>query len=188
MQLAAHEVHELNELAMSCYSTITNTAYYINQSQDIQLKSILEQHLALHCQMYNIKVDYLSNPNGTVQKVTVPQINQMLNSFTQTPVATYPPITPKTSVKALTDRDIATTYLFMIKRAGREYAWYTMEVANPNLRTFLEDAFKLSSHQAYEVWQWMVMQGYYPLEEAPQPTMNMLSQFYQQVPASQSVQ
>ena len=39
----------------------------------------------------------------------------------------------------------------------------------------------MCSHHAYDVWQWMVKKGYYPLEPASQSTMNTLGQFYKEV-------
>jgi spore coat protein CotF len=59
-----------------------------------------------------------------------------------------------------------------------------MEASNPEIRTFLEDAFKMSSHHAYDVWQWMVSKGYYPLEAAPAETLGTLASMYHIVPES----
>jgi spore coat protein CotF len=182
VKLAQHEAYELHELAMSCVNTITNMALFLGQVQDQQLKSILQTHFPLHCQDYNMKVEYLSMANGSAERLPTPDINQMLSTFTNAPVYQYAPVTPRTTVQMLNDREIATSYLLTLKRAGREYAWAAMEAANPELRAFLEDAFKLSSRHAFEVWQWMVQQGYYPLEATPQPMINTFSQFYQQVP------
>ncbi len=36
----------------------------------------------------------------------------------------------------------------------------------------------MSSHHAYDVWQWMVKKGYYPLEAAPAETMGVLGSMY----------
>jgi hypothetical protein len=41
-----------------------------------------------------------------------------------------------------------------------------MEAANPELRSFLQTAFMMSCSHAYDVWQYMVSKGYYPLEAA----------------------
>jgi spore coat protein CotF len=68
-----------------------------------------------------------------------------------------------------------------LKRAGREYAWAAMEMSNPEVRSFLEDAFRMSSHHAYDVWQWMVKKGFYPLKPASQTTLNTLGGMYQVV-------
>lgn len=185
MQLAAHEFHELRELAMSCVNTITNMGAFINQVQDQQLKSILEKHFPLHVQDYNMKVDYLSKANGPNQTLNVPKLNQMLTSYTQAPVQQYAPVTPRTDVVQFDDREIATSYLLTLKRAGREYAWSTMEMSHPEIRTFLENAFRMSSHHAFEVWQWMVQKGYYQLDQVQQPALTQAAQTYQPVPQQQ---
>ncbi|WP_017753468.1 spore coat protein [Calidifontibacillus oryziterrae] len=182
MQLASHELYDLHELTMSCVNSITNMACFLNQVHDQQLKSILQKHFPLHVQDYNMKVQFISQANGSNQKLPVPELNRILESFTNTPVPQYPPVQPRTDVQTFNDREIATAYLLTLKRAGREYAWAAMEAANPDLRTFLEDAFRMSSHHAFEVWQWMVQMGYYPLEAAPQPALNTFTQFYEQVP------
>lgn len=78
----------------------------------------------------------------------------------------------------MNDREIATGYLLTLKRAGREYAWAAMEASNPDLREFLKDAFTMSCNHAYDVWQYMVKHGYYPLEPAPQTTISTISSIY----------
>lgn len=179
MQLASHEALDLHELTMSCVNSITNIAYFMNHVKDVELKAILEKHFPFHIKDYNTKVQYLSQPEGAKSPLPVPPVNQMLQSFTQANMTT--PVTPRTSVQEFDDREIATAYLLTLKRAGREYAWAAMEMSNPEVRTFLEDAFRMSSHHAYDVWQWMVKKGYYPLEPAAQSTMNTLGQFYKEV-------
>lgn len=46
---------------------------------------------------------------------------------------------------------IATAYLLTLKRAGREYAWTAMEATSHDIRQFLEDAFTMASHHAYDI-------------------------------------
>ncbi|MCP1359089.1 spore coat protein [Aneurinibacillus migulanus] len=181
MQLAAHEAHDLHELAMSCVNSITNMAYFLQHVQDAELKGIIERHFPLHIQDYNMKAEYLGNVAGATTKLQVPMLNQSLQSYTQSPATSYPPVMPRTQVQDFNDREIATAYLLTLKRTGREYAWAAMEAANPEVRTFLEDAFRMSSRHAYDVWQWMVKKGYYPLEPAPQATLQTMGNFYQTV-------
>ncbi|BCJ86524.1 spore coat protein [Effusibacillus dendaii] len=97
----------------------------------------------------------------------------------------YPPIQPEVRLNRLDDRAIATSYLLTLKRSGRDYAWAAFETTVPRLRGFLEDAFRMCSHQAYEVWQYMARKGYYPVVYAPQQTMTTLGHIYQQVPYQQ---
>jgi spore coat protein CotF len=56
-----------------------------------------------------------------------------------------------------------------------------MEASNPEIRLFLEDAFRMSSHHAYDIWQWMVKKGYYPLEAAPAEALGTLGSIYKTV-------
>lgn len=53
-----------------------------------------------------------------------------------------------------------------------------MEAANSELRQFLKDAFTIACNHAYDVWQWMVEKGYYPLFPAPQADIDTTGQFF----------
>jgi spore coat protein CotF len=181
MQLAAHEAQDLHELTLSCVNSITNMALFLNQVQDPQLKSLIEKHFPYHIKDYNTKVEYLSRMSGAKTGLPVPEITNIINNYIQSNTNAVP-ITPRTEVQELNDREIATAYLLTLKRAGREYAWAAMEASNPEIRMFLEDAFRMSSHHAYDVWQWMVTKGYYPLEAAPAETLGTLAGIYQPIP------
>ncbi|WP_244911678.1 spore coat protein [Brevibacillus brevis] len=122
----------------------------------------------------------MGKAEGATSKLPVPEIQPVLQSFIQSPVPPFP-VTPRTTVQQFNDREIATAYLLTLKRAGREYAWAAMEMSHPEIRSFLEDAFRMSSHHAYDVWQWMVKKGFYPLESASQTTTNILGGMYQVV-------
>lgn len=181
MQLAAHELHDLHELTMSCVNSITNMGMFVNMVKDQELKAIIQRHYPAHIQDYNMKVRFLKEGDGPVEKLNVPTLNPMLMNFTNSPTRDFPPITPRTDVTQMDDREISTAYLFTLKRAGREYAWSAMEASEPGLREFLKDAFTMSCNHAYEVWQWMVKKGYYPLEPAPRNELNILSSIYNEV-------
>lgn len=181
MQLAAHELHDLHELTLSCVNSITNMAMFINMAKDQELKTMIQNHFAAHIQDYNMKVEFLSKANGSHQKLNVPKLTGNLEDYTKSPANSYPPITPKTDVQQMDDREIATAYLLTLKRAGREYAWSAMEASNPTLREFLKDAFTMSCNHAYEAWQWMVKKGYYPLEPASQNEISTIASIYGEV-------
>lgn len=187
MQLASHEVHDLNELTLSCVNSITNMALFINQAKDAELKSLLQKHLPYHIKDYNTKVEYLSRKSGAKTGLPVPEITHIIENYTQSGT-NIKSVTPRTDVREFDDREIATAYLLTLKRAGREYAWSAMEASNPEIRTFLEDAFRMSSHHAYDVWQWMVKKGYYPLEAAPAETLGTLASMYKVVDQTSALQ
>jgi spore coat protein CotF len=144
MEMASHEAHNLQELALSCVNTLTNMALFLNQAKDPELKSLIQRQYSLHVLDYDIKADFLSKPEGTTAKLSVPELKGNLNSYTASRTAPQP-VTPRSDIKELDDREIATAYLLTLKRAGREYAWYAMEASNPGIRAFLEDAFRMAS-------------------------------------------
>lgn len=69
MKLAAHELHDLNELTMSCVNSITNMAYMLQHVQDSEFKKILERHLPLHVRDYNMKVEFLNKMEGAKKEL-----------------------------------------------------------------------------------------------------------------------
>ncbi len=181
MQLGDHEMHDLHELTISCVNSITNMAMFINAAQDMELKAMIQAHFPAHIQDYNMKVEFLSKNNGSTQKLNVPELSKTLQDYTKSPTNNFPPITPRTQVHEMNDREIATAYLLTLKRAGREYAWSAMEASSPQVREFLKDAFTMSCNHAYEIWQYMVRKGYYPLDSAPQNTLDTISAIYGEV-------
>ena len=187
MKLAAHELYDLNELTMSCVNSITNMAYMLDHVTDPELKSILERHFPYHVRDYNMKVEFLNNQQGATKELARFKIDGNLTSYTQAVANQYLPVQPRTSVRDMNDREMVTAYLLTLKRAGREYAWAAMETANPEIRSFLETAFLMSSSHAYDVWQYMVNKGYYPLEQADQQMTAMIGSMYQIVPENQQI-
>lgn len=186
MQLAGHELYDLHELAMSCVNSITQMGNFLTQAQDPGLRGMIEGHFPYHIRDYNIKAEYLKNAQGPTKELPVPDLNPVLSSFTQSPSTSHP-VMPRTNGVQLNDREIATAYLLTLKRAGREYAWAAMEMSHPDLRTFLEDAFRMSCRHAYDVWQWMVQKGYYPLEPASQTAQTTMAGIYQEMPEQNPV-
>lgn len=116
-------------------------------------------------------------------QLNVPQLNMSANLAAGT--MNVQPIQPEVKLMKLDDRGIATSYLLTLKRAGREYAWSAFETSTPQLRAFLEDAFRMCSHQSFEVWQYLARKGWYPVIQAPSSTIQTLQQTYQQVPYHQ---
>ncbi|SFD65630.1 hypothetical protein SAMN04488168_16611 [Bacillus sp. 491mf] len=56
MQLAT-----LSELIAGCYNTINTMSTYIQQTQDLELKQLLQHHFPLHIEDYNLKVEFVQN-------------------------------------------------------------------------------------------------------------------------------
>lgn len=174
--LRGHEAYELNELLMGCVNTINNIGVFINQAKDQELKKILQNQLEGHIQDYNIKVQWVESGSSS-EKLTVPAMPAKTSGGTPTPQA----VTPNPNGTTFDDRAIATSYLISLKSAGKNYASAAFEADDPNLRQFLEDAFTMSSHHAFEVANWMAKKGYYPGEQASNSYLQALKQTYNPV-------
>ncbi len=177
MKLGIHEACELNELLMSCTNSIHSMALFANQAQDPELKDMILRHFSVHVQDYNMKVEFATQTTGSQDHLNVPPL-QMLPMGA--PVSIQP-VQPQVQLTQLDDRAIATSYLLTLKRSGRDYAWATFECTVPQLRSFLENAFRMCSHQSFEVWSYMVKKGWYPAIPAPADAMNAMGQTYQKV-------
>lgn len=178
MALGIHETCELNELLVSCTNSINTMGLFLNQCQDAELKSMIQKHMAAHVQDYNMKVEWATKATSQ-QKLNVPPMPEKHPgaSMMQQPKG----VTPDPNVTKLDDRAMATSYLLTLKRAGREYAWATFECCDPQLRAFLEDAFTMCSHHAFEIAEWMTSKGWYPAEQAPTSYLQKLERTYQPV-------
>ncbi|SES97099.1 Spore coat protein CotF [Salinibacillus kushneri] len=181
--LSAHELHDLHELTMSCVNSITNMGAFINQATDPQLKALIQKHYPYHIKDYNTKVELLQKGGVASQHLPVPEMDStIMNQDLEQVSNQVQPVTPRTDAQQFNDREIGTAYLLTLKRAGREYAWAAMECTNPEVRSFFENAFQMSSHHAYEVWQYMAQNNYYPAEPAQEQSLTMYSQTYNPVP------
>lgn len=177
MALMTHEAAELNELLLSCTNSINSMGFFINNVKCQELKGILQKHMTAHVQDYNMKVEWATK-GSSQQKLTVPLMPAKMNASTQ---AQMQLTTPDPKATAFDDRAIATNYLLTLKRAGREYAWATFETSDPQLRSFLEDAFTMCSRHSFEVSEYFAKKGWYPSEVASQTLLQKYQQTYAQV-------
>ncbi|MCJ8009387.1 spore coat protein [Lederbergia wuyishanensis] len=182
MQLASHELHELSELIASCFNTVTCMGTFINQAQDPNLKSLLQKHYPKHIEDYNLKVEFVQNATTPdISKFQPDTLTPKLNNYTQTPTNLAQATAPRTNAETHNDREIATAYLLNQKAAAKNYAASVLECANPTLRTFLENAFLNSSRHSYEIWEYMMEKGYYPLSPATNEAIQAVGGMYQTV-------
>lgn len=166
MKLTISELSQLNELILSCTNTITCMALFRHQIEDPELKALLDAHFPLHVNDYNRKVEFVKNSETASGKLNVPEMNTNLFDLTNATEKGATSVEINVNAKRFNDREIATSYLLTLKRAGREYAFASMEATNPKLRQFLKDAYTMSCNHAYEVWEWMANHGFYPLNFA----------------------
>lgn len=175
MKLTISELSQLNELILSCTNTITCMSLFRNQVKDTELHSLLDTQFPLHVEDYNKKVEFVKNLETASGKMEIPAMNTYLfdQDITISKLAT--PVTVNTNVTQMNDREIATSYLLTLKRAGKEYAIASMEATNPKLREFLKDAYTMSCNHAYEIWEWLAKHDFYPLTIATDEQINLIA-------------
>ncbi len=178
MKLTISELSQLNELILSCTNTITCMSLFKNQVQDTELKSLLEAQFPLHVEDYNKKVEFVKNLETATGKLEVQNMNTSISNKDTNISKPAVPVTINTNVTKMNDREIATSYLLTLKRAGKEYAVASMEATNPKLRQFLKDAYTMGCNHAYEIWEWMSKHGFYPCNVATDEQINEIASIF----------
>ncbi len=184
MPLGSHEAHELNELLMSCTNSIQSMALFLEQAQDPELRDMIARHYSVHVQDYNMKLEF-ARQSISRDQLNVPSLTMTATMPLPSSQAFVQPVQPQVKLSRLDDRAIATSYLLTLKRSGREYAWSSFETSTPQLRVFLEDAFRMCSHQSFEVWQYMARRGWYGVSYATQGEIRTMQNMYREVPYQQ---
>lgn len=175
MKLTISELSQLNELILSCTNTITCMSLFRNQVQDEELKTLLNEQFPIHVEDYNRKVEFVKNLETASGKLQVPVMNTSIFNEDTNVSKPVVPVTINTNVTKMNDREIATSYLLTLKRAGKEYAVASMEATNPKLRQFLKDAYTMACNHAYEIWQWLAKHDFYPCNIASDEQINQIA-------------
>lgn len=178
MKLTIAELSQLNELILSCSNTITCMSLFKNQAQDAELKSLLETQFPIHVEDYNKKVEFVKSLDSASGNLGVPNVNSSIFKPNTDVFKSAIPDTININVDKFNDREIATSYLLTLKRAGKEYAVASMEASNLKLREFLKDAFSMACNHAYEIWQWMAKNNFYPLNIATDEQVGAVSSMF----------
>lgn len=163
LKLTICELSNLSELISSCANTITCMSLFKSQVQDEELKILLNTHYPFHIADYNKKVEFVKDVCNATGNLEVPALNTSIFTENVNETKSAKPVTINTEATKLNDREIALSYFLTLKRAGKEYAIASMDATNPHLRQFLKDAYTMSCNHAYEVYEWMAKNDYYPL-------------------------
>lgn len=178
MKLTIAELSTLNELILSCSNTITCMSLFKNQVQDEDLKTLINTHFPIHVEDYNKKVEFVKNLDSASGKLGVPNVNNSIFNPNTDSCKSAIPDTINVNVEKFNDREIATSYLLTLKRAGKEYATASMEATCPKLRQFLKDAYAMACNHAYEIWEWMAKNNFYPLNVATDEQVNEIANMF----------
>lgn len=181
-QLGAHEVLELHEVLCHSINVLNLFHLYEPHIRDQELKRIIMHQTNFMTKEYNQLVNITNVHSGNVENIE--QEDSTLNFEPRygldQPIQSY----PKPFLRQLMDSDIASGMLNLHKTLAEKKFTSSLECADLSLREGLLQGAKNCADQAYEIFQYMNVRGYYQVpklvnqddvlnqyQEAPDPNL-----------------
>lgn len=169
MPYGAHETMEVHETLNEKLNLINHFNLYAQMTQNPQIRSMLERHLATAVQSYDQLVAYTHNYNAAPQqgRTAAPGMtSQVQPQQIQYGLRQPAPVAPGAQ-GTLNDHQILCAMLSCHKNSAKLHMQASLECADPNVRHMLMNGSIACAEQAYEVFMVMNQQGQYQV-----PTMN----------------
>ncbi|MFX3623527.1 MAG: spore coat protein [Ectobacillus sp.] len=132
-------MYSLNDITEKSYETICALSAFLQRAQEQSLKDMLEQHLRFMLEQYNKMVGFYEGENiDHVQRKGSHSLPQLMKQE-----------------EVNGDGEMVMQYMAALKNAAIMYAQAAVEVANPELRTFLEKSFVCTNQCVYEIWKYV---------------------------------
>jgi spore coat protein CotF len=172
------EVHEvLNEKI----NLINHFALYSQQTQNEQLRQMMERHMQTAMQSYDELVSYTHDYASGQQRR---QAQGMLNVQPQN--IQYglrnPPQQMPQMQGQMSDQQIAFALLLCHKNSAKNQMQSALECADPNVREMVLKGANTCANQAYEVFLFLNQQGQYQVPTIQDQTAKTFLHSYQQTP------
>ncbi|MFC4766874.1 spore coat protein [Effusibacillus consociatus] len=175
-RFGAHEVMELHEVLTDAIDGINQFQLYRPHVKDPQLGQMLDRQIQFMTQEYNNLVQAV-NQQGMVQAIPYRTPQNMNPQYGLNNPATQ---TPNMNMNQMDDRDVASGMLGCHKASACTRMVAALEFANPQLRRMVQQSAINCAEQAYEVWQYMNMRGYYQVPTMQEMTTNTMLNAYGQ--------
>jgi len=172
--LGSHEVMQLHEVLTDAIDGINQFELYRPHVKDQQLGSILDKQIQFMNQEYNSMVQAL-NERGVQESIPYRAPKR-----TQPKYGLHNPQSqsPNTSAQEMDDRDVASGMLGCQKSSAILKTMASLECADHNLRSAIQQGSKNCNEMAYETWQYMNQNGYYQVPTMKQQTTNTVAHSY----------
>lgn len=167
MPYGAHETMEVHEILNEKINLINHFSFYLQETQNQQLRQMIEHHLQTAIQSYDQLISYTHDYNAVgnrnqIQAVGAPNVQPQeiqygLNNPTQQ--------RPQTQ-GSFNDQQVVAALLSWHKNSAKNHMSSSLECADPNVRQLLVNGAVTCANQAYEVFIFMNQQGSYQI-----PTM-----------------
>ncbi|MFD1952957.1 spore coat protein [Paenibacillus thailandensis] len=176
--LGAHETVETHEILMSAINAINTMQLYRPYAKDSRLVQILDKQLQFAVNEYNFLVQTLQNVNAQGRPQSAPY--SAAGGFTPIYGLDNPAMeSPNLTAKQMDDRDVATGLLCLHKASAMMKMTASLECANRELRSAMQQGAVNCSEQAYEVWQYMNQAGHYQVPTMKEMTTNTIIGHFQ---------
>jgi spore coat protein CotF len=188
MPFGAHETMEVHEVLNEKINLINHFALYSQQTQNEQLRKMMERHMQTAIQTYDGLVAYTHDYESGQQRK---QAQGMLNIQPQQILygLRHPPQQIPQMEGEMSDQQIAFALLLCHKNSAKNEMHSALECADPNVREMLLNSANNCANEAYEVFLFMNQQGQYQVPTLQDHTAKTFLHSYQPAPQdSQSTQ
>ena len=159
MPYGAHETMEVHELLNEKMNMINHFSFYVQHTQNQELRDMITRHLQTAAQSYDQLVSYTHDYSAGMnqqQPYGIPQVQpQQVQYGLRQPAPAMP------MQGQFGDREIAMSVLSCHKNSAKNHMAGSLECADPNVRQMLVNGAVTCSNQAYEVFLFMNRMGMY---------------------------
>lgn len=174
-----HELNDVHELLTDTVNIIDQYTLWSQQVQDPELKDIIQRQRQFMINEYNSLVQCFSSGQDPAMPTTPYKMKQGNNvTYGLTSVQ---PIQPIQSSAEINDRRISSQMLSSVKSAATRKSMAACEVTNPVVRRVIADSIPNCVEMAYEIFLYQNKNGYYPVVQYDQTTMEQLTSCFNTV-------
>jgi spore coat protein CotF len=182
MPFGAHETMEVHEALNEKINIINHLALYTQQTENEQLRQMMERHMQSAIQSYDQLVSYTHDYNSGLERrqaqgmVDVEPRNILYG-------LRHPEQQAPQRQGQFSDQQIAFALLLCHKNSAKNSMISALECADPNIREMLMMSANTCANEAYEVFLFMNQQGQYQVPTMQNHTAKTLLHSFQ--PAEQ---
>jgi spore coat protein CotF len=178
MPFGAHETMEVHEVLNEKINLINHLAMYTQQTQNDQLRQMMERHMQTAIQSYDQLVSYTHDYNAAQQRK---QAQGMMNvQPQQIQYGLHKPGQQMPQMQGqLNDQQIAFALLSCHKNSAKNAMNSALECADPNIREMMIASATTCANEAYGVFLFMNQQGQYQIPTLQSNTAKTFLHAYQ---------
>jgi spore coat protein CotF len=182
MPFGAHETMEVHEALNEKINMINHFALYTQQTQNEQLRQMLQRHLQSAIQSYDQLVsythDYQSGQQRKQSQGMIPAQPQNIQYGLSNPQQQAPQLQGQ-----FNDNQIAFALLCCHKNSAKNAMASALECADPNILEMMVMRANTCANQDYEEYKYMNQQGQYQVTKMQDQTAKTFLHTYQPVEA-----